>query len=488
MLSALTDLAAYNASLSLAGVQSRLENSIQHLASGRRINSAGDDAAGLAISKRMRVQLGAIDVQTRSLNDMVSLTQVADSALSHLGDNLQRIRDLAVQAGDDTLSSEDRQALQLEASQLFDASLQIQTSTQFNGRALLDGTFRASVPDSNGTPSLSFNITPLFQPSAATVSTQLVQMGQAAVTATPVRALNNGDLVIDGTSIGATSAGGQAGQNADSAWALANAINLPGSASFSAQANATTASGTTVVLANNGNVHAGDIVINGVPVQAGFVVSAINGIAAQTGVSVLSSFTAALGGGSQQLSLTLQASDGRDIDVSGAVNIGVANHTVGSVTITGAQTAQSSANLVISGAHPDAAGLSAGTIPAGAVGSPVSELVSTSNGYDLALDFSTSANAATTLNNVDQKIDQLATMRTTFGSVQSVLASEGSNLASSRLAISASLSRIEDVDYANEVTQLARNKILENSGVAVSAQANAESSRLLRRLLTGAMA
>jgi flagellin len=118
----------------------------------------------------------------------------------------------------------------------------------------------------------------------------------------------------------------------------------------------------------------------------------------------------------------------------------------------------------------------------------VSELVSTSNGYDLALDFSTSANAATTLNNVDQKIDQLATMRTTFGSVQSVLASEGSNLASSRLAISASLSRIEDVDYANEVTQLARNKILENSGVAVSAQANAESSRLLRRLLTGAMA
>ncbi len=120
-----------------------LQTSIQRLSSGLRINSAADDAAGLAISSRMTAQINGLDQAARNANDGISLAQTADGALSSVSDNLQRIRELAVQSANATNSSSDRASLQLEVAQLQSEIDRVATQTQFNGVNLLDGSFTA---------------------------------------------------------------------------------------------------------------------------------------------------------------------------------------------------------------------------------------------------------------------------------------------------------------------------------------------------------
>jgi flagellin len=118
-----------------------------------------------------------------------------------------------------------------------------------------------------------------------------------------------------------------------------------------------------------------------------------------------------------------------------------------------------------------------------AVGAPVSVPLDESNGFDLNPNLSSSIDAAATLNSMDRKLDKLLTLRTSLGAAQSALESQSNNLAVTRQATTAAFSRIVDVDYATEVTQLTRAKMLQSSGAAICAQANAESSQLLKRLL-----
>src|SRR5512140_463161 len=134
-----TNVPSLNAQRNLNRTQGDLSQALQRLSSGLRINSAKDDAAGLAIAERMTSQIRGQDQARRNANDGISLAQTAEGALQSASDVLQRIRELAVQSANATNSSSDRQALNQEVSQLTAELDRIANTTEFNGQKLLDG-------------------------------------------------------------------------------------------------------------------------------------------------------------------------------------------------------------------------------------------------------------------------------------------------------------------------------------------------------------
>ncbi|WP_303749933.1 flagellin [Stenotrophomonas pigmentata] len=140
-----TNIMSLNAQRNLNTSGSSLATSIQRLSSGLRINSAKDDAAGLAISERFTTQIRGLDVATRNANDGISLAQTAEGAMVEIGNNLQRIRELAVQSSNATNSSTDREALNSEVNQLLKEIDRVSNQTNFNGTKLLDGTFSGAL-------------------------------------------------------------------------------------------------------------------------------------------------------------------------------------------------------------------------------------------------------------------------------------------------------------------------------------------------------
>lgn len=145
MLTVNTNIASLNAQRNLTGSQSSLATSLQRLSSGLRINSAKDDAAGLAISNRMTAQVRGLNQASRNANDAISLAQTAEGALDEVTTMLQRMRELAVQSANDTNTSTDRTSLNAEYSQLTSEIQRIATTTTFNGRNVLDGTLSTAL-------------------------------------------------------------------------------------------------------------------------------------------------------------------------------------------------------------------------------------------------------------------------------------------------------------------------------------------------------
>ena len=139
-----TNINSLTAQRNLNASQASLSTSIQRLSSGLRVNSAKDDAAGLAIAERLNTQIRGLNVASRNANDGISLAQVAEGALGKVGDSLQRIRELAVQSANATNSATDRAALQAEVAQLSDEVNRVAKQTSFNGTKLLDGSFTAA--------------------------------------------------------------------------------------------------------------------------------------------------------------------------------------------------------------------------------------------------------------------------------------------------------------------------------------------------------
>lgn len=141
----MTNVSSLNAQRNLNSSQSSLATSLQRLSSGLRINSAKDDAAGLAISERMSSQVKGLTVAARNANDGISLSQTAEGALGTIGDNLQRVRELSVQSANATNSQSDRDALQAEVEQLISEIDRVANQTSFNGTKLLDGSFTSKL-------------------------------------------------------------------------------------------------------------------------------------------------------------------------------------------------------------------------------------------------------------------------------------------------------------------------------------------------------
>ncbi len=140
-----TNVMSLNAQRNLSTSGSQLATSLQRLSSGLRINSAKDDAAGLAISNRMTTQINGATQAMRNSNDGISLAQTTEGALQEVTNNLQRIRELAVQSANSTNSDSDRKALDQEVQQRLEEIQRIASQTSFNGRKVLDGSFGNAV-------------------------------------------------------------------------------------------------------------------------------------------------------------------------------------------------------------------------------------------------------------------------------------------------------------------------------------------------------
>jgi flagellin len=134
-----TNLMSLNAQRNLSSTSNALATSIQRLSTGLRVNSAKDDAAGLAIAERMNAQVRGMNVAVRNANDGISLAQTAEGAMGKIGENLQRMRELAVQSANDSNSEDDRTALNAEYQQLAAENARVLANTSFNGQTLLDG-------------------------------------------------------------------------------------------------------------------------------------------------------------------------------------------------------------------------------------------------------------------------------------------------------------------------------------------------------------
>jgi flagellin len=195
-----TNVQSLTAQRNLTTSQSSLATSMQRLSSGLRVNSAKDDAAGLAIAERMSSQTRGLNVAARNANDGISMAQTAEGALGKVSDMLQRMRELAVQSSNATNSSDDRKALQAEVSQLRDEIDRVSKQTNFNGSKLLDGSFSAATFQVGANSGENITIAALTNSSAEGLSK--VQYGKnttAGVTAgqvTTLTAITAGDLAM----------------------------------------------------------------------------------------------------------------------------------------------------------------------------------------------------------------------------------------------------------------------------------------------------
>ena len=192
-----TNIVSLNAQRNMTTSQSALATSMQRLSSGLRVNSAKDDAAGLAIAERMSAQVRGSNVAMRNANDAISMFQTAEGAMGKIGDSLQRIRELAVQAANGSLSNADRTNLNAESTQLVAEIGRVASNAKFNGVNLLNGTLTTAnfQVGANATDVIttttSFDMTALAAYTAANISTQAGATAVLTATDTDLNTLNS---------------------------------------------------------------------------------------------------------------------------------------------------------------------------------------------------------------------------------------------------------------------------------------------------------
>jgi flagellin len=244
-----TNLASINTQRNLSTSQSSLNTSIQRLSTGMRINSAKDDAAGLAISSRMDSQVRGLTTAARNANDGVSLAQTAEGSLGNIGDMVQRMRELAVQSSNATNSTTDRAALQTEVGQLKQEIDRVAQSSNFNGTKLLDGSFTAAKFQVGANAGDSITVSSITNAQLAGMGSVTRASTQSSTAITDLTATALGDLTVNGTDIGVLPA---AGTTQERQAQVVDAINRLSTttgvgASFDAQNNA-------IVLSSNATI------------------------------------------------------------------------------------------------------------------------------------------------------------------------------------------------------------------------------------------
>ena len=197
-----TNTMSLNAQRNLSTSGASLATTIQRLSSGLRINSAKDDAAGLAISERFTTQIRGTDVAMRNANDGISLAQVAEGSLSEIGNNLQRIRELAVQASNATNSTSDRKALQAEVSQLISEVDRVAKQADFNGTKLLDGNFTSQLFQVGANAGQAISINTVVNAKADSLGSNVFDSTTLTLAADGDDPVAGETLTIEGLSIG----------------------------------------------------------------------------------------------------------------------------------------------------------------------------------------------------------------------------------------------------------------------------------------------
>ena len=366
-----TNVKALAAQASMSNVNKSMETAMERLSTGIRINSAKDDAAGLAIALRMTADIRGTAVAIRNANDAISLSQTAEGGLGQINDILQRMRELAVQSSNATAAPDNRQASQLEISQLKQEIDTIANRTNFNGIKLLDGSAaKLNIQTGvNAGDMMTMNISAArTQDIGIGGRASLTATGHSGIATSLAKQINAGDLIINGVTVGASNADADLlsfSDKSSSAIAKVTAINAVSSQSgVTATVGKTTVSG----FAQNAATGAGTFTINGVitgsvavtgdaGVSRTNVVNAINLISAQTGVRAVDT-------GDLNKGVQLVADDGRNISVSLQQSSGsFINATTGIAATTNAAVTTGSYQLTsVSGAPITLTSSSSGTI------------------------------------------------------------------------------------------------------------------------------
>ncbi len=509
-----TNIASMNAQRNLNTSQSSLNQSLQRLSSGLRINSAKDDAAGLAISERMTSQIKGLNQASRNANDAISLAQTAEGALAEVTNNLQRIRELAVQSANSTNSAADRAALDQEVQQRLAEVDRAASQTAFNGLKILDGTFGTaafqvganvgetiSVALSTSTRTSAIGKTADYVNGTTAYSSSYAvgQQGSGVDSST----LAVGDLAIQigsnasiavGASVDNSASG--VGRTAASAYSKAEAINSAGIGNLTTQADTTAVFVWTDVVSATTSTYSLTINSQAIYTAAGAgatltgaqVAAAINAASGTSGVTASYSSTAG--------TMTLAASDGRNI---------VASQTAGSET-TGEGLAATSAaplNNTVNDALTaltTASGVAVSATYVGTIRLTSTEAITLSGANETRIGYADAsamalgasalntasvtsvANANTAISRVDSALASISTLRSTFGAIQNRFESAISNLQTTAENLSGARSRIQDADFAAETAVLTRGQILQQAGVAMLAQANSLPNNVLSLL------
>ena len=222
-----TNISSLNAQRNLNASQSSLATSMQRLSSGLRVNSAKDDAAGLAIAERMNTQVRGLNVAARNANDGISMSQTAEGALGKVGDMLQRIRELAVQSSNATNSQSDRDALNAEVTALKDEIGRVAGQTSFNGVKLLDGTFASQQFQVGANAGETITVSSIADATLAQLggTTNITTLSVAASGLTGfATAIAAGGVTINGVDIGAIASASSASDRANQLVAAINAV------------------------------------------------------------------------------------------------------------------------------------------------------------------------------------------------------------------------------------------------------------------------
>lgn len=468
-----TNVASLNAQRNLTGSQNTLNRSIQRLSSGLRINSAKDDAAGLAISDRMTSQIRGLNQASRNANDGISLAQTAEGALQESTNILQRMRELSVQSANDTNSAADRNALQAEVAQLQNELNRIAGTTSFNGRLLLDGNFGNAKFHVGSEAGEVINVT-MGDARAVSMGTNTLS-GDNGVTAasTAVNGIADGALTIDG-SLGSATVDYAA---ADTARDIAAAVNTKADET-GVEADAATyavldgvVTGAVSFKLNGQNEAAADAVtVSANITDAGDLselAKAINDVSGSTGITAVLS--------DDKSAVYLENSDGYDMTaewVSGEFDLGGSEQdgtAVGSaVTMNSAATDATVAGYV----NFDAAksysvtdSISTGVFSNSTANASSLEAVST-------VDISSQTGSNDAINIVDGALAFINSLRGDLGAVQNRFESTIANLMNVSENISAARSRIVDADFAAETSNLTKSQILQQAGMAMLSQAN----------------
>jgi flagellin len=466
-----TNIASLNAQRNLSASQNSLNTSIQRLSSGLRINSAKDDAAGLAISDRMNSQIKGMNQAVRNANDGVSMAQTAEGALSSSGDMLQRIRELAVQSSNSSNSSSDRKALQTEVSQLTSELNRVAGTTQFNGQNLLDGTM--------GTANFQVgaNANQLISMTGANFTTSTygnnTTTNVGTVSAVGADPIGGGTLTINGTNgsagitiaasssakLAASAINNKSGDTGVTATAQTNAMFKAGAAgSFTLDVTSDNSTAVTIAfqVGTNG-------VNNNTSDDYAAAISAFNAQTAKTGVTA--SYDATNGG------LKLTNANGSDISLKNTDTVPTAATLFAydaNGGVTGTSNAVDNTGALAKGTITlDSAQGFSTSDASGFATAASSTLKSVAN-----IDVSTFDGAQAAIKIADAALSKVNDQRAQLGALQSRFSSTISNLQSTNENLSASRSRIVDTDFASETANMTRGQILQQAGTSMLAQAN----------------
>jgi len=465
-----TNVSSINAQRNLAGTNKLLTRSLQRLSSGLRINSAKDDAAGLAISDRMNSQIRGLNQAVRNANDGISLAQTGEGALQEATNILQRIREIAVQAANDTNTASDRKSLQDEVNQLTQELDRIATTTAFNGKVLFDGNFGTATfqigAEANQT--ISFGMTNFrtdkYGDYRVTGNSGKALISAASQVAADTAVTINGYMGSENISI---KAGESAKDIADKINKIADDTGVTAKANTEIELSFDTAGAYSLDLtSNNSSAVTISFSLTGkTNSDLDAAVKAFNAKTSETGVTAEIS--------EDGTRIVLKNATGEDIqleqngDLAGDVNVYTVGGDTASETITATSGGDTTAyatgwitfdSVKTYNVQGDSSGLNLdGTAALKAVNQ---------------LDVQSVENATLAIKIADAAIALIDDQRSALGAIQNRFESTIANLMNVSENISAAKSRILDTDFAAETANMTKAQILQQAGTAMLAQAN----------------